>query len=134
LIIAGVIRTNPVMRILIIDDNEAVRRGVKDLLSSETSWEVCGEARDGMEGIEKARELQPDVILLDISMPGMSGWEVARRLRQDSRHRAILIMSQNDASQLLPSAVAAGADGCVDKSRLSTELLAVIKNIQSRRG
>ena len=120
------------MRILIIDDSEAVRRGVKDLISSETSWEVCGEARDGMEGIQKARELHPDVILLDISMPGMNGLEVGRRLRQDSRLTIILIMSQNDASQLLPSAIAAGADGCVDKGRITVDLVAVIKNAQAR--
>src|ERR1700685_4288977 len=115
------------MRILIIDDNELVRRGVKELISSERSWEVCGEARDGMEGIEKARELHPDVILLDISMPGMNGLEVGRRLRQDSRLTIILIMSQNDASQLLPSAIAAGADGCVDKGRITVDLVAAIK-------
>ena len=120
------------MRILIIDDSEAVRRGVKDLISSETSWEVYGEARDGMEGIQKARELHPDVILLDISMPGMNGLEVGRRLRQDSRLAIILIMSQNDASQLLPSAIAAGADGCVDKGRITVDLVAVIKNAQAR--
>lgn len=120
------------MRILIIDDSEAVRRGVKDLISSETSWEVYGEARDGMEGIQKARELHPDVILLDISMPGMNGLEVGRRLRQDSRLTIILIMSQNDASQLLPSAIAAGADGCVDKGRITVDLVAVIKNAQAR--
>ena len=120
------------MRILIIDDSEAVRRGVKDLISSETSWEVCGEARDGMEGIQKARELHPDVILLDISMPGMNGLEVGRRLRQDSRLAIILIMSQNDARQLLPSAIAAGADVCVDKGRITVDLVAAIKNAQAR--
>ena len=120
------------MRILIIDDNELVRRGVKELISSERSWEVCGEARDGAEGIEKARELHPDVILLDISMPGMNGLEVARHLRQDSQETIILIMSQNDASQLLPSAIAAGADGCVDKGRITVDLVAAIKNTQAR--
>jgi two-component system response regulator NreC len=121
------------MRILIIDDNELVRRGVKELISSERSWEVCGEARDGAEGIEKARELHPDVILLDISMPGMNGLEVARHLRQDSQETIILIMSQNDASQLLPGAIAARADGCVDKSRISTDLVAAIRSVKARR-
>jgi len=121
------------MRILIIDDNELVRRGVKDLISSETNWEVCGEARDGVEGIGKARELHPDMVLLDISMPGMNGLDVARILRQESGQTIILIMSQDDASQLLPGALAAGAYGCVDKSHIGTDLLAAIKNIEARR-
>ena len=70
------------MRILIVDDSELVRRGVKALISAEKSWEVCGEAGDGREGIQKARELQPDLVLLDLSMPDMNGLEVARYLRQ----------------------------------------------------
>ena len=70
------------MRILIADDNDMVRRGVIRLLSDESDWTVCGEAKDGSEAIQKARELLPDVILLDISMPDMSGLDVARRLRR----------------------------------------------------
>ena len=72
------------MRILIADDSDAVRRGVCGILSSEKDLEVCGEAKDGSEALQKARELMPDLILLDISMPGMNGLEVARRLREES--------------------------------------------------
>jgi DNA-binding NarL/FixJ family response regulator len=118
------------MRILIVDDSEHVRRGVKALISSEKSWEVCGEAEDGREGIQKARELQPDLVLLDLSMPDVNGLEVARCMRQDLRNTKILIMSQNDPIELLPPAIAAGADGCVDKGRVSTDLVAAIKNIE----
>jgi DNA-binding NarL/FixJ family response regulator len=118
------------MRILIVDDSELVRRGVKALISSEKTWEVCGEAGDGREGIQKARELQPDLVLLDLSMPDVNGLEVARDLRQDLRNTKILIMSQNDPLELLPPAIAAGADGVIDKSRIGTDLLAAIKNIE----
>jgi two-component system NarL family response regulator len=71
------------MRILIVDDNERIRRGVLDILASKKNWNVCGEARDGMEAIRKARELLPDLILLDISMPGLNGLEAARLLRRE---------------------------------------------------
>jgi DNA-binding NarL/FixJ family response regulator len=118
------------MRIFIADDNDAVRRGVVGLLSSETGWKVCGEARDGSEALQKARELRPDLILLDISMPGMNGLEVARLLRQALPEAKILVVSQHDPIHMLPSVVEAGGDGCVDKSRLGTDLVASIKNIE----
>ena len=117
------------MRIFIADDNEMVRRGVARLLSSEPDWEVCGEARDGSEALLKAPELLPDVILLDVSMPGLNGLEVARLLRQDLPQTKILVMSQHDPIQLLPSVVAAGGDDCLDKSCLGTDLVASIKRI-----
>jgi two-component system, NarL family, response regulator NreC len=125
------------MRILVVDDNEVVRNGVAGILASKANWTVCGQAKDGAEGIRKALELTPDLILLDISMPGLNGLEVARRLRQEVPRANILIMSQNDPVHLLPSAMEAGAQGCVDKSRLSVNLLPAIENIekssQSRR-
>jgi len=119
------------MRIFIADDNDAVRRGVVRLLSSETGWEVCGEARDGSESLQKARELRPDLILLDVSMPGMNGLEVARLLRQELPGAKILVISQHDPIHLLPSVVEAGGNACVDKSRLGTDLVASIKNIEA---
>ncbi len=118
------------MRILIADDSSVVRCGICGILSSEKDLEVCGEAKDGLETLQKARELLPDLILLDISMPGMNGLEVARRLRAEVRQAKILVISQHDPLQLLPSVTAAGADGCIDKSRLSQDLVASIKKIR----
>jgi DNA-binding NarL/FixJ family response regulator len=117
------------MRILVVDDNALVRRGVIDILASRTNWEICAEAQDGEEAIQKAQESRPDVILLDISMPGMNGLDVARAVRQELADAKILIMSQHDPASLLPTAIQAGADGCVDKSRLATDLLSSIEGI-----
>ena len=119
------------MRILIADDNERVRRGVRAILMSDVHCEVCGEAVDGADALRKARELRPDLILLDVSMPGPSGLETARLLRRELPKAKVLIMSQHDAKQLLPQAIEAGAHACIDKSRLHSDLLPTIQSIEA---
>jgi DNA-binding NarL/FixJ family response regulator len=120
------------MRILIADDHHLVRRGVGNLLSKEAGWEICGEATDAAQAFQKACELNPDLVLLDISMPDGSGLEAARRIRQQFPQVKILMMSHHDATQLVQSAIASGADGCIDKARLALDLVAAIKNLQPR--
>ena len=117
------------MRILIADDNDWVRRGVVNILAPMSHWEVCGEAKDGAETIQRAAELVPDLVLLDVSMPGLNGLDVARLLREKVPAAKILIMSQHDPAVLLSRAIEAGAHACVDKSRLSTELLPTIASM-----
>jgi two-component system response regulator NreC len=126
------------MQILIVDDNEMVRRGVSALLSSRPTWQVCGYAGDGKEALRKAKELRPDIILLDISMPGANGLDVARILRCEMPTTKIVIMSQHDPIQVLSRVLEAGAHACVDKNSLNTDLLTTIetlgKTIDVRRG
>lgn len=117
------------MRILIADDSELVRRAVRGLLSVEAAWEICGEAADSPEALEKARELRPDIVLLDINMPSGSGLETARLIRADIPEIKILVMSLHDAKQFLPTVLQAGADGCVDKAQLSDALIDAIKKL-----
>lgn len=119
------------MRILIADDSELIRRGIGILLAKEAAWEVCGEASDGTEALEKVRELKPDLVLLDISMPGGNGFETSRQMKQELPATRILIISHHEASKMLSSALESGADGCLDKSRLSLDLLDTIRNLQS---
>jgi DNA-binding NarL/FixJ family response regulator len=118
------------MRILIADDNPLVRRGVAGLLSSQEDCSVCGEVGDGTSAVEKARELVPDVILLDISMPGLNGLEAASAIRREVPQAKIVILSQHDAAHMLPTALNAGADACVDKSRVAVELLPAIRKLR----
>jgi DNA-binding NarL/FixJ family response regulator len=120
------------LRILIADDSAMIRRGVIGLLSSEASWEICGEASDGSEALVMARALLPDVILLDVSMPGLNGLEVARRLRKEVPQAKIVVMSQHDPAHLLPGVIAAGGDACIDKSRLAADLVDSIRNLHPR--
>jgi DNA-binding NarL/FixJ family response regulator len=122
------------MRILIADDSELIRRGIGILLAKEQSWQVCGEASDGPEALRKVRELRPDLVLLDISMPGANGFDASRQMRQEIPGTKILIISHHDAAQMWSSALEAGADGCLDKSRLSLDLVSAIKDLQYGNG
>jgi DNA-binding NarL/FixJ family response regulator len=117
------------LRILIADDNQLVRRGIAGLLANEKDCEVCGEAADVGEVTQKTSDLHPDLVLLDVSMPGTNGLDIARLLRKQSSTLRILMISQHDPQQLLPRSLEAGANGCVDKSRLATDLLPTIRNM-----
>ncbi len=116
------------MRILIADDSKIVRHCIAELLSTDRTHEVCGEAANSDETLQKTSQLRPDLVLLDVSMPGVSGLETARLLRKQAPEVKILIMSHNDASQLLPQSKNAGADGCVDKAQIATQLLPMIQS------
>jgi two-component system, NarL family, response regulator NreC len=115
------------MKVLIADDNALVRRGIAGLLSGDQDLEVCGEASDASETLRKAGELRPDLILLDVSMPGMNGLHTAQLLRKMFPALKILIISQHDPKQLLPPSLEAGAHGCVDKARIATDLLPTVR-------
>jgi two-component system nitrate/nitrite response regulator NarL len=117
------------MRILIVDDSEPVRRGIRQILSQEVSWEICAEAAGGAEGIEKAQVLKPDVVLLDVNLPGMSGMETARVLKNGMPHLRIVMMSQNDVRLLEKSALGACADACVDKAVIATTLISTLESV-----
>jgi PAS domain S-box-containing protein len=115
------------VRILIADDHEIVRRGVRSLLKSRSDWSVCGEAVDGLDAISKARELKPDVIVLDISMPRLNGLDAARQIRKEVPQSEILILSQHGAAEMERTALSAGARAYVSKTDVSRDLLAAVE-------
>ena len=99
------------LRILIADDHDLMRRGVRSLLQSHPGWEICGEAHTGREAVSKAEELKPDVVILDISMPDLNGVEAARRIRTAAPAAEILILSVHYSDQLIREILEAGVRG-----------------------
>jgi DNA-binding NarL/FixJ family response regulator len=109
-----------------VDDNEIVRMGVRVLLSQHDEWEICGEAINGTDAIQKLVELSPDVVILDLTMPVMSGYEAAQRIRQLSPSTKIILFSVHD---IPTSARLVGADGFVSKSSAARDLITAISSV-----
>lgn len=103
-------------KILIVDDSPAVRRSLRVLLRQRPNWRVCGEAENGLEGVEKAKELRPDLVVLDLSMPLMNGLQTARELRKLMPQLPILMFTTFESSLLEREARAAGVDAIHSKS------------------
>ena len=110
-------------RILIADDSALVRQQLRSLLEINSDWEVCGEAVDGREAIEKVRLLQPDLVVLDFSMPVMNGLQAAKEISQQFPHIPLLLFSMFLSRQLVEEARKLGFRGAVAKSDVSRDLL-----------
>src|SRR5258706_16172198 len=116
----------PSIRILVADDYEGWRRQVRLLLQARPEWQVIAEASDRSEAIQKAEELKPDLILLDISLPELNGIEAARRIRQLSPSSKIVFLSQNNDRDVVRAALSTGALGYVHKTDAQNEALPAV--------
>jgi DNA-binding NarL/FixJ family response regulator len=120
-------------RILIADDNATVRRGLRSLIATHRDWDVCGEAVDGREAIERARELHPDVLLLDLVMPGMNGLDAARELAKCEPELQILLCSVQLSTYVVDEAEKAGIQGAVSKSKVSQIIDGIVALLRHER-
>jgi len=118
------------LRILIADDASSLRQALKNLLNSSThEWEVCGEALDGNEAVSKTLELKPDVVLLDLTIPALTGVDVVKALRERQSKATIVLMSQQDPDVMKRIAISAAVTFYVAKSQLATDLPAMLLKI-----
>ena len=116
-----------VLRILIADDHEVVRRGLQAILETRPGWQVAGEAATGRQAVDLARRLRPDIVVLDLNMPELNGLEAAAQLVKTVPRAEILVLSVHDSDELIEQVLAAGARGFVLKSDASHDLVAAIE-------
>lgn len=114
------------MRILVVDDHETVRKGVCAILSSREDIEVCGEAANGEEAIRIAKELKPDLVILDVNMPVLGGFAAAQELKRLMPELPILFFTMNESAQFVIEAKRLGVQGFVSKDRAGAVLLAAV--------
>jgi DNA-binding NarL/FixJ family response regulator len=117
------------VKILIADDHEPVRRGLRSLVEARPGWNVCGEVADGKAAVAAARKLRPNLILLDVTMPEMSGLDAAQLIRVEVPDCRILIVSQNEPALMKKEAERVGAHGFISKSKISEDLVLMIEAI-----
>ena len=126
--------TNPVsnpIRILICDDHVLFSEGIKAILRAQTGIEVVGEVRDGRQALEKVKELHPDVVLMDIAMPDLSGFEATRRIQEIEPSIRVLMLTMHDEEELVARCLEAGAAGYVIKDAPATQLVYAIETVMS---
>ncbi|MBI5397177.1 MAG: response regulator transcription factor [Verrucomicrobia bacterium] len=117
------------LRILIADDHELIRRGLRSLLETQPNWKVCAEAANGRDAVEKSRQTKPDVVVMDISMPDLNGLEATRQILKTLPRAEILILTMHDSEQIIREVLDAGAHGYVLKSDAGRDLVAGVESL-----
>jgi PAS domain S-box-containing protein len=121
------------LRIVVVDDHEAIRRGIREVLSARPEWNVCGEAVNGIEAVEQTKSIRPDVVLMDVAMPRMDGLEATKIIRTQVPESEVIIVSQNDRTIVARQAAEAGASGYVPKDELYVALVGTIEKVINER-
>jgi DNA-binding NarL/FixJ family response regulator len=121
------------LRIFLADDHEVVRLGLRTLLEKDTGWKVVGEASNGRDAVEQIKELKPDVVVMDLTMPQLNGLEATRQILRDAPRTAIMILSVNESEDIVHEVLSAGARGFMLKSDAGKDLLVAVEGLQQGR-
>lgn len=117
------------IRLLVADDHEVIRRGIRALLEAQAGWQVVAEVGNGREAVEKSKELKPDVAVLDISMPVLNGLEAAKQILKEDMNSRILVLTVHESDVLIQDVLNTGAKGCVLKSDAARDLVTAVNAI-----
>ena len=120
------------LRILVVDDHEVVRSLLRHLLEAEHGWEVCGEAADGEEAVERSRTLHPDIVVMDAVMPRRDGFEATREIVRTNPKTSVVITTLYEYPEMLRQARNAGALACVGKSKSTRLLVPAVRSVVER--
>jgi DNA-binding NarL/FixJ family response regulator len=121
------------LRILVVDDHAVVRRGVRTLLESHEGWEVCGEATNGREAVEQSRQLRPDVVVMDLSLPELNGLDATRQILKDGPGIEVLVLTMHHSEELARDVLRAGARGYIMKSDADENLIAAVDTLRQHK-
>lgn len=120
------------VRILLVDDHDIVRRGLKSLLQEHIGWEVCGEARTGRDAVDLARETRPEIAIVDLTMPDLNGLETTRQIRKVSEQTQVLIFTMHHNESLVHDVLEAGARGYLLKSDADRHIVSAVETLLQR--
>ncbi len=121
------------LRILIADDHEVIRRGLRDLLEKHVGWQICAEASNGREAVERAMSLPPHVVVLDLAMPEMNGFEATRQIKKALPNTEVLAFSMHEAEDIVRDVLAAGALGYLLKSDAAMHITAAVEALSEHK-
>lgn len=118
------------LRIFLADDHEVVRNGIRSVLITQPGWEICGEASNGREAVEKVAAMKPDVVIIDIGMPELNGLEATRQIVKASETTKVLVLTVHESHQVVRDVLDAGARGYILKSDAGRDLIAAVQALQ----
>jgi DNA-binding NarL/FixJ family response regulator len=121
------------LRILVVDDHAVVRRGVRALLESQPGWEVAAEATTGREAVELAKHLQPDIVVMDLSLPELNGLDATRLILKESPRTEVLVLTMHHSEELARNVLQAGARGYILKSDADESLIAAVDSLRQHK-
>src|SRR5262249_30686978 len=121
------------LKIVVVDDHAVVRRGVRALLESQPGWEVTAEATTGREAVALARQLQPDIVILDLSLPELNGLDATRQILRESPRTEVLVLTMHHSEELARNLLQVGARGYVLKSDADDNLIAAVESLRQHK-